>query len=254
MSITIFSYIYSNKTPDFYSMLSIEHSNNVDAAVRYFRENLVQADYYCEKTSIIGKWHGKFANHLNLSREVTADNFEKLLRNIHPITGMRLTARNSANRRPMYDCTFSAPKSVSLMYAITKDEEILKSHQKAVKKAMLEIEANLQTQMGSGKGKHYQTTANGVWAEFVHEFSRPLKIEAEEKETYLPDPQLHSHCTLINCTRHKNGQIRAVEMGNIKKLAPYYEALYHSYFAQFLIRSGYELRREGKRWHYTKNQ
>ena len=41
-------------------MLSIEHSNNTAAAVRYFRENLAQADYYCEKTNIIVP--GKFNN------------------------------------------------------------------------------------------------------------------------------------------------------------------------------------------------
>lgn len=230
-------------------MLSIEHSNNVDAAVRYFRENLAQADYYCETTSIIGKWHGKLADKLELKDEVRAEDFEKLLYNTHPQTGERLTARNSANRRPLYDCTFSSSKSASIMLAITKDKEILGAHQKAVKDAMLAMQADLQTQMGTGQGKHYQTTGNGIWAEFVHEFSRPLKKQIDGKTAYIPDPQLHSHCTLINATFHKGqNRYRALEMSNLKRSAPYYEAIYHSAYAQYLKKAGYEVEKRGKRW------
>lgn len=230
-------------------MLSIEHSNNVDAAVRYFRENLAQADYYCEKTKIVGKWHGTLANELGLCGEVHAKDFESLLRNQNPDTGGRLTARNSANRRPMYDHTFSSCKSASLVYAITKDEEILLAHQAGVKAAMLEIEANLQTQMGTGKGKHYVTTnGGGIWAEFVHEYARPIKHIIDGKEIFIADPQLHSHCTLMNLTKEPSGRYRAVELSNTKKDGPYYESLYHSVFAEHLKKAGYHLVKEGKRW------
>ena len=230
-------------------MLSIEHSNNVDAAVRYFRENLAQADYYCEKTAIIGKWHGKIAAHLGLTGEVQAKDFEQLLHNQQPGTGAKLTARNSKNRRPLYDCTFSSCKSASIALAITEDQDILKAHQKAVKDAMLALEADLQTQMGTGKKKHYQTTGNGIWAEFVHEFSRPLKKEMDGKTVYIPDPQLHSHCTLINATFHEGqNRFRAVEMSNVKRTAPYYEAIYHNSYAHYLKQAGYEVEKRGKRW------
>ncbi len=230
-------------------MLSIEHSNNVAAAVRYFRENLAQADYYCEKTSIIGKWHGKLTNRLGLDGEVKAEDFEKLLYNTNPNTGERLTARNSANRRPLYDCTFSSAKSASILLAITGDKEILAAHQKAVKDAMTALQADLQTQMGTGQTKHYQTTGQGIWAEFVHEFSRPLKREIDGKNAYVPDPQLHSHCTLINATFHKGqNRYRAIEMSNVKRMAPFYEAIYHSAYAQYLKKAGYEVEKRGKRW------
>ena len=39
-------------------------STSAEGALRYFRENLAQADYYCENR-IIGHWHGKVANELN---------------------------------------------------------------------------------------------------------------------------------------------------------------------------------------------
>ncbi len=232
-----------------YFMLSIEPSKNAHAAIRYFRENLAQQDYYCEKSNVIGQWHGKLANILNLDGDVKSRDFEALLYNINPVTGDRLTARNSINRRPMYDCTFSAPKSVSIVYALTGDNDVLKAHSNAVRKAMKEMEKNLQTQMGSGKGKHYHITGNGLYAEFVHETSRPLEKDNENGKNFVPDPQLHSHCTLINATWCKEQQrFRAIEMGVVKSQGSYYEALYHSYLGENLKQVGYNLEKCGKRW------
>ena len=106
-------------------MLSIEASRNAEQAKRYFRESLAVEDYYSEKAEIPGKWHGRTAAMLGLSGEVKKSDFERLIDNINPNTNQRLTPRNSPNRRPLYDCTFSAPKSVSILLALTGDHEIL---------------------------------------------------------------------------------------------------------------------------------
>ena len=230
-------------------MLSIEPSKNADAAIRYFRENLAQQDYYCEENAIMGQWHGKAADMLQLFGEVQSKDFEALLHNVNPSSGLRLTARNSANRRPMYDCTFSAPKSVSILHALTGDKDILNAHRLAVQKAMAELENNLQTQMGTGSKKHYHTTGNGLFVEFVHETSRPLEKNNENGKYFIPDPQLHSHCTLINATWcEEQKRYRAIEMGIVKSQASYYEALYHSYLGEHLKFAGYALEKTGKRW------
>lgn len=229
-------------------MLSIMPSSSAHGALRYFRENLAQADYYCEHT-IIGKWHGKAAQALDLKGEISPRDFEALLFNVNPNTGNRLTARNSLNRRAMYDFTFNAPKSVSLIYGITKDKEVLKAHQDAVALAMADVERNIQTQMGTGKGKHYVTTSNGVWAEFVHDTSRPLKQETDSGKIYVPDVHLHSHCAMINATYStEQNRYRAIELGNVKSSAPYFEALYHSYLAENLKAAGFGIERSAKRW------
>ncbi|PTX58575.1 conjugative relaxase-like TrwC/TraI family protein [Kordia periserrulae] len=229
-------------------MLSIMPSSSAHGALRYFRENLAQADYYCEHT-IIGKWHGKVAMALQLRGEINPRDFEALLFNVNPHTGDRLTARNSANRRAMYDFTFNAPKSVSLIYGITKDIDVLEAHQNAVAKAMAEVERHIQTQMGSGKGKHYVTTGNGIWAEFVHDTSRPLKQKTDSGKIYVPDVHLHSHCAMINATySQEQDRYRAIELGNVKSAGPYYEALYHGYLAENLKSVGFGIERIGKRW------
>ncbi len=230
-------------------MLAINHSSNAHAAVRYFRENMAQVDYYSDKRAVLGKWNGLAADKLGLTGDVRHEDFEALLFNVDPNTGARLTARNSVNRRPMTDFTFNAPKSVSVMHAITKDDDIIAAHQLAVRDAMKEVEASLQTQMGSGKGKHYITTGNGLYAEFIHDTSRPLKREVDGKQQLIPDPHLHSHCALINATYcSEQGRFRAVELGNVKAHGAYFEALYHSFLAQNLKNVGYTTEREGKRW------
>jgi len=229
-------------------MLSIMPSTSAEAALRYFRDNLAQADYYCEN-KIIGIWHGKVANNLGLKGEINPRDFEALLFNVDPNTGDRLTARNSPKRRAMYDFTYNAPKSVSLIYGITKDADILNAHSEAVAKAMTEVQSNIQTQMGTGKNKHYSTTGNGIWAEFVHDTSRPLKQQSENSKMYLPDMHLHSHCALINATySEEQNRFRAVELGNVKGQAPYFEALYHAHLAENLKAKGFEIERAGKRW------
>lgn len=233
-------------------MLSIEPSKNTEAAVAYFRENLSVNDYYSEKKEVVGQWHGEAANKLNLSGDVRSKDFEDLLYNTNPNTGERLTARNSANRRAMYDFTFSPVKSVSVVHAITGDKDIVDAHQNAVRKTMLEVETNIQTQVGTqgkGKGKHYETTGNMAYAEFLHTTTRPTKEDLKSGQKYVPDPQIHSHCAVPNVTFHEGqNRWRAIEIFGTKKQAPYYEALYHAHLGQELLNKGYQLYRTEDRW------
>lgn len=230
-------------------MLSIEPSKNAESAVRYFRESLSVEDYYSEKAEITGRWHGKGSERLGISGEVRKRDFEALLFNVNPKTGDRLTARNSVNRRPMYDFTFSAPKSVSVAYAMTRNGEILEAHRLATLMAMEAVERDVQTQVGTGKAKHYVGTGNIMFAEFIHETSRPLEHEKEAGKLYIPDPQLHTHMTVINATFFTDqNRWRAVELGNVKAHGDYYESIYHSYLGKYLKDAGYALEKEGKRW------
>ena len=233
-------------------MLSIEPSKNTTAAVAYFRENLSMNDYYSEKEKVLAQWHGKASLRLGLNGDVKAQDFEDLLRNIDPNTGEKLTARNSANRRPMYDFTFSPVKSVSVIHAITKDHDIIDAHHDAVRKTMLEVESHIQTQIGThgkGRGKEYVKTGNIAYAEFLHDTTRPTLKELKSGKNYVPDPQLHSHCAVINATFfEKQNRWRAIEIYGVKKQTPYYEALYHSHMAQNLKSKGYEIYDTDERW------
>ena len=225
-------------------MLRITVSKGGKAAVNYFRDALAQQDYFSEKGQVMGQWQGKLASKMGLGKEVTAQAFEMMVSNRNPITGEKITPRDSAKRRAGYDFTFNAAKSISLVYAITKDEEILEAHREAIKKAMLAVEKDMQTQVGQGKQKRYATTGNLVYANFEHHTSRPVAQEIDGSTQYLADPHLHSHCFVMNATWNENkARYQAIEVGTIKKNAIYYEALYHSYLADNLQKAGYQVER-----------
>ena len=128
-------------------MLTSSVSHNAAQATKYFDEGLSKQDYYSEKGEVKGKWHGLAAQKLGLKGEVSRDDFAALANNRIPGTitennpdGERLTPRDAANRKVGYDFTFSVPKSVSIQYALAKDERILKAVEQSVAETMKEME------------------------------------------------------------------------------------------------------------------
>src|SRR2546423_15546819 len=120
---------------------------------------------------------------LGLSGEVTKDQFAALADNIHPATGERLTLRQKHNRIPGYDFTFSAPKSVSLLYGLTGDERLKAAMENAVTGTMRDIEADMQTRVRKEGVYADRTTGNLAYAAFLHEMARPVGG--------IPDRPLH---------------------------------------------------------------
>ncbi|MEM8899594.1 MAG: MobF family relaxase [Bacteroidota bacterium] len=248
-------------------MLRINVLSSAEAASSYYQDGLSRDDYYAQKENrtyaknkSYARWYGKAAEMLDLGSEVTQEDFLSLCHNLHPQTEKRITARNAANRRPGYDFTFNAPKSLSILFAFTEDMRLLKAHQQAVLRAMQAVEAHVQTQKGQGKQKSYIPTGNITYAAFDHFKSRPIKLEGDERiNEYVPDPHLHTHCVVMNHTYANNtcsnnpfskddGRFQALELGTIKKEAPYYEALYHSYLSSALEEIGLSVERTASRW------
>src|SRR4029077_16155439 len=99
-------------------MIRVSQQDNAAAAKSYYKT----ADYYSEGQEIVGLWGGKGASRLGLSGTVDQSSFELLFENRHPMTGDPLTVRTRSERRVGYDFTFSVPKSVSLLYALSGDQ------------------------------------------------------------------------------------------------------------------------------------
>src|SRR4051812_43621056 len=97
-------------------MLRITPSTSADAAKKYFGEGLSRSDYYIDGQEVPGHWGGKAAERLGLSGQVDRDSYFALCDNRNPATGDKLTPRDKDNRRVGFDFTFSAPKSVSVLY------------------------------------------------------------------------------------------------------------------------------------------
>src|SRR5437588_2163461 len=109
-------------------MIRITQQDNAGAAKSYY----ARADYYSEGQELVGSWGGKGASRLGLEGTVDKFSFERLCDNRHPSTGEPLTVRTRTERRVGYDFTFSVPKAVSLLYAMSGDQDIVDAFRGAV--------------------------------------------------------------------------------------------------------------------------
>lgn len=184
-------------------MLAIKTQCNLRNAEDYFKAHLRHGDYYNQDNEVLGQWIGQGAERLGLTGTVEQEDFLRLCRNEHPATRLRLTQRlkttrqemgadgafrDVANRRVLFDFTFSPPKSVSIQAFIADDQRILEAHNRAVRIAVGELEQFAGTRFHVGLDTSERITANVVCALFRHETSRAL------------DPHLHTHCIVFNAT------------------------------------------------------
>lgn len=224
-------------------MLRITANKSAAAAKSYFEEGLSSQDYYTEKNEIVGLWHGKASQLLGLGNEISKSDFEKLCDNINPLTNERLTLKTNQERRVGYDFTFNASKSVSIAYALGDAEtrkEILQAFRESTTETMKEVELDMQARIRKGVNlDENRVTGNLVYGEFIHETSRPVNG--------ISDPHLHTHCFVFNATYdHEEKQWKAAQIGDIKKDAPYYEAVFHSTLANKLQKLGYGIEKAEK--------
>ena len=124
-------------------MIRITQQTNAGDAKRYYST----ADYYSQGQELIGAWGGKAAERLGLTGTVDKEAFDRLCDNLDPSTGRPLTVRTRTDRTVGYDFTFSVPKSVSLLYAMSGDEGILTAFRGAVNETMQDIEREMKTRV-----------------------------------------------------------------------------------------------------------
>ena len=216
-------------------MLVIGKSASVAAAKDYFERSLRVGDYYAEGQEIAGTWHGLAAARLGLSGALTREQFSALLDNKHPLTGEKLKVRKAYV--PGMDFTFTAPKSVSLLYGITGDERIAQAMSQAVIEAMAAVERDMKTRVRMGGKETDRVTGNMAWGEFLHKTGRPVDG--------IPDPHLHVHAYAMNVTWDPvEKRFKAAQIGDLKGEATYYEAVFHNALARGLSQLGYGIERK----------
>src|SRR6202162_2212590 len=209
-------------------MIRITQQNSASSAKRYYGT----ADYYSEGQEIVGSWGGKGASRLGLEGTVDKFSFERLCDNLDPRTGKPLTVLTRSERTVASDFTFSVPKSVSLLYAMSGDQGIMEAFRGAVDETMREIETEMKTRVRKDGQDTDRTTGNMVWAEFIHTTSRPVEG--------LPDPQLHAHVFVFNTTWDvEEHRWKAGQFADIKRDSPYFQAAFRVRLANRLQDLGF---------------
>jgi conjugative relaxase-like TrwC/TraI family protein len=218
-------------------MLRVIQSTGVVQAKSYY----TTADYYLEGQELTGRWRGEGARLLGLEGNVGKSAWDQLCDNVDPRTGKRLTLRTDTDRTVGYDFNFHVPKSVSLLYATTRDERILDAFRDSVDATMQDVEGEMRARVRKGGRNEERKTGNMTWGEFIHFTSRPVDG--------VPDPHLHAHCFVFNVTQdEKERAWKAGQFREIKRDAPYFEALFHARLAHQLSDLGLPIARTKKGW------
>lgn len=218
-------------------MLRIFQNKSPAGAKSYYST----ADYYSEGQELVGLWRGEGAKRLGLSGDVDKASWDALCDNLHPASGQPLTLRQKGDRTCGYDVNFHVPKSVSVLYGLTGDERILEAFRESVHQTMLDMEAEMQTRVRKDGRNEDRTTGNMAWGEFVHFTARPVDG--------VPDPHLHAHCFVFNSTFDEHEQAwKAGQFRDLKRDAPYFQAVFHTRLADRLADFGYGIRRTAKGW------
>jgi conjugative relaxase-like TrwC/TraI family protein len=219
-------------------MLCPKPQLNLKSAKEYFREHLSVGDYYSVGQKVAGEWFGEAAERLGLKCKVGEKEFLALCEGLNPKTGEWLTARKNstrvedgkvtANRRVFYDFTFSPPKSVSIV-GLYQDVRIVELHDRAVGRAMVELEKFAATRVRKAGQYGDRETANLVGASFQHDTSREL------------DPHLHTHCVVLNATFDPvENRWKALEASGMYRAQKFAENYYYHELAKGLQLIGYE--------------
>jgi conjugative relaxase-like TrwC/TraI family protein len=189
-------------------------------------------DYYAGRGECGGAWRGSGLQALGLDpgQDVERRAFVSLMQGRHPVTGAVLRPMGACSTVAALDLTFSAPKSVSVLFAIGDEEmasALLGAHDRAVDAALayLEREACF-TRRGHG-GVERLRGEGFIAASYRHRMSR------------AGDPQVHTHVVVANMTRaagkytaldahalyeHKNAAgafYRAVLRGEVRERLPW---------------------------------
>jgi conjugative relaxase-like TrwC/TraI family protein len=168
---------------------------------------------------------------------VDGPEFIALMEGRHPRTGRWLRREGAGGGRGGgIDLTFSAPKSVSVRWALGGEEErrtIEAAHAAAVDQAMAHLVEAVPAVRRSRGGRIFEEHAvDLVAAEYRHATARGV-LEGD-----VPDPQLHSHVVVTSAIRD-DGRIVAVASRPIFRSARELGAYYRSALAEELKQRGF---------------
>jgi conjugative relaxase-like TrwC/TraI family protein len=198
------------------------YANTAGASARYYTRYLADGD----GPEGEGRWFGRQAAGLGLSGVVATEDLESLLSGRDPVTGRQL-GRALADRYDTrgrlipavagFDATFSAPKSMSVWWALTGDPGVVESHDVAVRAVLEHLERFGATTRVRRNGMRYHPDASGL---VVATFGQATSRE--------DDPQLHTHVVVSSKVQAPDGRWMALDACYLKRHQRALGGLYQS--------------------------
>lgn len=174
----------------------------------YHLEQVAQnaEEYYSGKGEAEGMWLGGGAEEFELSGVVGQEAFNAILNGADP-RNKEVLASSFARRKVLgFDLTFSAPKSVSVMFVLGDEkvrDEVRGAHDAAVLEAMSYME-HVAAWGREGAGGKVKIEGEGfVASSWRHRTSR------------AGDPQLHTHVVAANMVKTAHGRWVALDSGRL---------------------------------------
>ncbi len=175
---------------------------SIGAASGGYYAALSSEDYYHDGGEPPGQWTGRGAEAFGLTGQVDKEQFLNLCEGFSPLGTTRLVQNaGMENHRAGWDLTFSAPKSVSVLWSQADEatrKEIQEAQFEAVKKALeyLEREAAYTRRGHAGSERE---ECDLLIALFEHGTSR------------AQDMQLHTHAVVLNVGLRADGKTGTLE-------------------------------------------
>jgi Ti-type conjugative transfer relaxase TraA len=184
-------------------MLSAKGLGDAAQGAGKYYIDLAQEDYYTHGGEPAGQWFGQSAARLGLTATVDKGNFSQLLHGFDA-TGTRSLVQDAGQGHYAgWDLTFSAPKSVSVLWAMTEETavraQIQSAQQAAVEATLGFAERHCAFTRRGHDGVEREKVVGLAVATFEHSTSREQ------------DPQLHTHCIVANVAQRTDGTYGSLE-------------------------------------------
>ena len=220
------------------AMLSISARGSGATAAAYYETlegDTKLEDYYAQESG--GYYLGHGAAAFGLAGPVNRDEFLELAAGKTPFGDVQGAGDN---HRAGWDLTFSAPKSVSVVWG-TADESmrdaIQGAHDRAVAASIRFVEDHAAfTRRGSGTAsdEERRERVGLVVAAYRHGTSREQ------------DPQLHTHCMTFNAAPRTDGTVGTLDSRPLYEWKMATGAVYRGELAAGLRELGFDLEQDGK--------
>ena len=197
----------------------------------YLADGDAQYQYRSEGGAAPSMWLGAGAQALGLQGDVQAADHVALLQGLHPATGEPLGQKQKHSDKATrcgWDCTLSAPKSFSAIWATAAEADraqLEAAHDRAVARTVAMIEQIARCRQGKAGAEKVEAAI--IAAAHRHSTSRLL------------DPQIHTHVSLMNLARRPDGTWGALEVRDLYRLQRLIGAAYRAELAAELRELGY---------------